>query len=38
MPCCRSLDRLRRVVRVSDGLLADGDLIDWSRHQRMLQQ
>jgi amidase len=33
-----ALDRLRRVVRVSESLLADGDLTDWARHQRVLQQ
>jgi amidase len=33
-----ALDRLRHVVRVTDALLADGDLTDWSRHQRVLQQ
>jgi amidase len=33
-----ALDRLRRVVRTSESLLADGDLTDWARHQRVLQQ
>jgi len=33
-----ALDRLRRIVRVSECLLADGDLTDWARHQRVLQQ
>ena len=33
-----AIDRLRRIVRVSESPLADGDLPDWSRHQRLLQQ
>jgi amidase len=33
-----ALDRLRHVVRVSESLLADGDLTEWSHHQRMLQK
>ena len=33
-----ALDRLRRVVRVSESRLADGDLTDWSHHQRVLQK
>jgi amidase len=33
-----ALDRLHSVVRVSESLLADGELTDWSRHQRVLQQ
>jgi amidase len=32
------LDRLRHVVPVSESLLAEGDLRDWSRHQRVLQK
>ena len=32
------LDRLRRVVRVGESPLDDGDLTDWSRHQRVLQK
>jgi amidase len=32
------LDRLRRVMPVKDSLLADGDLLDWSQHQRVLQR
>jgi len=31
-------DRLRRVVRCSESVLADGALTDWSRQQRLLQQ
>jgi amidase len=33
-----ALDRLRQVVPVSESLLAEGDLRDWSRHQRVLQK
>src|SRR6266481_5951416 len=33
-----ALDRLRRIIRVSESLLADGDLTEWSRHQRLLQK
>lgn len=33
-----AIDRLRPVIRVSESLLADGDLAEWSRHQRLLQQ
>jgi amidase len=32
------LDRLRRVMPVKDSLLADGDLLEWSAHQRVLQR
>jgi amidase len=32
------LDRLRHAAPVSESLLADGDLRDWSRHQRVLQK
>ena len=32
------LDRLRLAVPVSESLLADGDLRDWSHHQRVLQK
>ena len=33
-----ALDRLRRVVPVNESLLAESDLRDWSRHQRVLQK
>jgi amidase len=33
-----ALDRLARVVPISELSLADGELTDWSRHQRVLQQ
>jgi amidase len=33
-----ALDRLRRIVGVSESRFADGDLTDWSRHQRLLQK
>ena len=33
-----ALDRLRGIVRVRDSLLAEDDLTEWSRHQRLLQQ
>jgi amidase len=33
-----ALERLRHLVRVSESLLADGDLTNWSRHQRVLQK
>jgi amidase len=32
------LDRLRHAAPVSESLLADGDLRDWSHHQRVLQK
>jgi amidase len=32
------LDRLRRIVPVNECLLAESDLRDWSRHQRLLQK
>lgn len=32
------VDRLRLAAPVSESLLADGDLRDWSRHQRVLQK
>jgi amidase len=32
------LDRLRLAAPVSESLLADGDLRDWSHHQRVLQK
>jgi len=32
------IDRLRRVVRCNECVLADGALTDWARHQRLLQQ
>jgi amidase len=32
------LDRLRHAAPVSESLLANGDLRDWSRHQRVLQK
>jgi amidase len=33
-----ALDGLRKIVRVSESRLADGDLTTWSCHQRMLQK
>ena len=33
-----ALDRLRRIIPVKESLLADSDLPDWSRHQRVLQK
>jgi amidase len=33
-----TLDRLRRIVPVRESLLAESDLPDWSRHQRVLQK
>jgi amidase len=32
------LDRLRLATPVSESFLANGDLRDWSRHQRVLQK
>jgi amidase len=32
------VDRLRRVAPVSESLLAESDLRDWARHQRVLQK
>jgi amidase len=33
-----ALDHLRGIVGLSEARLADGDLIEWSRHQRVLQR
>jgi len=33
-----ALDRLRRVVPVRESLLEESELLDWSRHQRVLQK
>ena len=32
------VERLRKVVRTTVSALADGDLLDWGRHQRVLQK
>src|SRR5882757_8186944 len=32
------IDRLRHAVPVTDSLLAEDDLLDWARHQRVLQK
>jgi len=33
-----ALERLRRIIRVTEARLAEGDLTQWSRHQRGLQR